>query len=54
VNWASVAVLTPATLVGGYAGARIGRRLNAAVLRAVIVVFGTVVGLVLLWRAITP
>jgi len=54
VNWASVAVLTPATLVGGYAGARIGRRLNAAVLRSVIVVFGTIVGLVLLWRAITP
>jgi uncharacterized membrane protein YfcA len=54
VNWASVAVLTPATLVGGYVGARVGRRLNAAVLRAVIVVFGTIVGLVLLWRAITP
>jgi uncharacterized membrane protein YfcA len=54
VDWTAVAVLTPATLVGGYAGARAGRRLQPAVLRGVIVVFGTAVGLVLLWRAISP
>lgn len=51
VDWASVAVLTPATLVGGYVGARVSRRLNPRVLRAAIVCFGTAVGLVLLWRA---
>jgi uncharacterized membrane protein YfcA len=51
VNWAAVAVLAPATIVGGYAGARLVRRLPSAVLRAVIVVFGTVVGLLLLYRA---
>ncbi|GAA1808117.1 sulfite exporter TauE/SafE family protein [Luedemannella flava] len=51
VHWASVAVLTPATLVGGYVGARVGRRLDPRVLRAVIVTFGTAVGLILGWRA---
>jgi uncharacterized protein len=53
VNWAAVGVLAPATVVGGYAGARLARRLPAPALRAVIVVFGTVVGLILLWRAVT-
>jgi uncharacterized membrane protein YfcA len=52
VNWATVAVLTPATLIGGYLGARLARRLPARVLRAVIVTFGTVIGIVLLIRAL--
>jgi uncharacterized membrane protein YfcA len=52
VDWADVAVVAPATLVGGYVGARIARRLPAPVLRAVIVTFGIVVGLYLLWRAL--
>lgn len=52
VNWAAVAVVTPATLLGGYAGARLARRLPAAVLRGVIVAFGTIVGVVLLLRAL--
>jgi uncharacterized membrane protein YfcA len=53
VSWVSVAVLAPATVTGGYAGAKLVRRLPAAVLRGVIVVFGTVVGVVLLVRALT-
>jgi uncharacterized membrane protein YfcA len=52
VNWAAVAVLAPATLLGGYSGASIARRVPTAVLRAVIVAFGTVVGIVLLLRAL--
>ncbi|HEX8630681.1 MAG TPA: sulfite exporter TauE/SafE family protein [Catenuloplanes sp.] len=52
VNWAAVLVLAPATVVGGYAGARLARRLPARVLRAVIVVVGTVIGLLLLVRAV--
>jgi len=52
VAWAYVAVLTPATLIGGYAGARVARRLPAAVLRALIVTFGAVIGVVLLVRAL--
>jgi uncharacterized membrane protein YfcA len=51
VHWPAVAVLAPATLVGGYAGARLARRLPARVLRYVIVTFGTAIGLVLLYRA---
>jgi uncharacterized membrane protein YfcA len=51
VHWAAVAVLAPATVVGGYAGARLARRMPARVLRYVIVTFGTTIGLVLLYRA---
>jgi uncharacterized membrane protein YfcA len=53
VNWAGVAVLAPATIIGGYAGARLARRLPPAVLKAVIVVFGTLIGLYLLYRALS-
>jgi uncharacterized membrane protein YfcA len=38
-------------VVGGYAGARLARRLPAKVLKVLIVTFGAVIGLVLLWRA---
>ncbi|MFC0504323.1 sulfite exporter TauE/SafE family protein [Micromonospora costi] len=51
VNWAAVAVVAPATLLGGYVGAKLVRRLPPIVLKTVIVVFGTVIGLYLLWRA---
>lgn len=51
VDWVAVAVLTPATLLGGYGGARLARRLPGVVLKALIVAFGTVIGLVLLIRA---
>jgi uncharacterized membrane protein YfcA len=50
VNWAGVALLVPATVVGGYFGARVLRRLPGGPLRAVVVAFGAVFGLVLLWR----
>jgi uncharacterized membrane protein YfcA len=51
VDWVDVAVVAPAALVGGYLGARLARRLPSAVLKWLIVVFGTVVGLVLLYKA---
>lgn len=52
VNWAVVAVLGPATLVGGYAGARVARKLPQRLWRAGIVTFGAAVGLLLLVRAL--
>ncbi|WBB79835.1 sulfite exporter TauE/SafE family protein [Micromonospora sp. WMMD882] len=52
VDWVAVAVVAPATLVGGYAGARLVRRLPAVALRTLIVVFGTVIGGYLLYRAL--
>jgi uncharacterized membrane protein YfcA len=51
VHWDAVLAVAPATVVGGYAGARLARRLPARVLKALIVGFGTAVGLILLWRA---
>lgn len=53
VDWADVALLAPATMVGGYLGARLARRLPPLVLRAVIVTLGLVVGVVLLIKALT-
>ena len=47
VNWAVVAVLIPATITGGYVGARIARRLPSEALRWTIVVFATVVAAIL-------
>ncbi|MET8280796.1 sulfite exporter TauE/SafE family protein [Micromonospora sp. NPDC005174] len=52
VNWAAVAVVAPATLIGGYAGARLVRRLPPVLLKGLIVVFGTAIGLYLLYRAL--
>lgn len=51
VHWGAVLAVAPATIVGGYVGARLARRLPARVLKALIVTFGAVVGLLLLWRA---
>jgi uncharacterized membrane protein YfcA len=53
VHWASVLTLAPATVIGGYVGARVARRMPSHVLRYVIVTFGTAIGLVLLYRAIS-
>ncbi|MEU9507966.1 sulfite exporter TauE/SafE family protein [Micromonospora sp. NPDC048170] len=50
VDWAAVGLLAPATVVGGYAGARLLRRLPGGLLRAVVVTFGVLFGLVLLGR----
>ena len=52
VDWAAVAIVAPASLAGGYLGARLARRLPAPVLRALIVTFGLVVGTYLLVRAV--
>lgn len=51
IDWVAVLVLAPATIAGGYAGARLARKLPSRVLRTVIVTFGTVIGLILLYRA---
>lgn len=53
VSWAAVGVLAPATVTGGYLGARLARRLPAPVLRTLIVAFGLTVGGYLLARALT-
>lgn len=50
VAWEAVAVAAPASLLGGYGGARVVRRLPPTALRAVVVVFGLVVGTVLAVR----
>lgn len=51
VDWAAAAVVAPASLVGGYAGARLARRLPAKALRATIVAAGLIVGTALAVRA---
>jgi uncharacterized membrane protein YfcA len=53
VHWAAVAVVAPAALVGGYAGARLARRLPPRLWRAGIVTFGVAIGLLLLVRALS-
>jgi uncharacterized membrane protein YfcA len=50
VDWPSVAVLAPATLVGGAVGARFARRLPDNVLRAAVIVLGVGVAVWLLVR----
>jgi uncharacterized membrane protein YfcA len=52
VDWVAVAIIAPASLVGGYAGAKLARRLPTRVLRAIIVIIGFVVGVALLVRAL--
>jgi uncharacterized membrane protein YfcA len=51
VHWGAALTLAPATIIGGYAGAKVARRLPPRALRYLIVTFGTVVGLILLYRA---
>jgi uncharacterized membrane protein YfcA len=50
VDWPSVAVLAPATMVGGYVGARVARLMPDRVLRIVVIVIGVVVAVWLLLR----
>lgn len=50
VHWLSVAVVAPASLAGGYAGARVARRLSAEALRTTIVLFGVAVAVWLFVR----
>jgi uncharacterized membrane protein YfcA len=51
VDWAAVGIIAPATIAGGYLGARLARTLPTPVLRATIVIFGFVVGGYLLIKA---
>lgn len=51
VHWLAVGILAPATVLGGYLGARIARQLPCRVLRTLVVAFGAVVGVILLLRA---
>jgi uncharacterized membrane protein YfcA len=51
VDWAAAVTLAPATIIGGYLGARLAQRLSQRVLRYLIVAFGTTIGLVLFYRA---
>ncbi|MEV8507868.1 sulfite exporter TauE/SafE family protein [Actinoplanes sp. NPDC051475] len=51
IHWGAVLVVAPATVVGGYVGARVARRLPGRVLKGLIVTFGVTIGMVLLWRA---
>ncbi len=48
VNWVAVALLAPTTLVGGFVGAKIARRLPENALRWGVVLLGVVVGVYLL------
>jgi uncharacterized membrane protein YfcA len=50
VQWVAVAVAAPTTLLGGYLGAAVARRLDENVLRASVVVFGIAVGIYLFFR----
>lgn len=50
VDWSAVALLAPTTLVGGFLGARIARRLPEDVLRWSVVALGAAVGV---WLAVT-
>jgi uncharacterized membrane protein YfcA len=49
VDWLAVVLIAPTTLVGGYLGARVARRLPENVLRWSVVVLGLAVGLYLLF-----
>ena len=48
VDWLAVALLAPTTLLGGFLGARVARRLPESVLRWAVVVLGVGVGIYLL------
>lgn len=51
VDWLSVAVLAPATVIGGYGGARLARLLPDTLWKATITGFGLVIGAILLVQA---
>ncbi|MCE3555252.1 sulfite exporter TauE/SafE family protein [Pseudonocardia sp. RS11V-5] len=48
VDWFDVAILAPTTLIGGYLGARIARRMRENILRWCVVALGLAVGVYLL------
>ncbi|MEA2825939.1 MAG: uncharacterized protein QOG43_378 [Actinomycetota bacterium] len=50
VAWGAVAVMSAASLLGGWTGAKVARRLDASALRAAVVVIAVAVAVVLLIR----
>jgi uncharacterized membrane protein YfcA len=50
VRWLPVLIMAVMSLVGGFAGARLARRLPPRALRAAVVIFGIAVTTVLLFR----
>lgn len=50
VDWIAVAIVAPASLIGGYAGGHLARRLSADALRTTVVGFGVVVAVWLFLR----
>ncbi|HYT10752.1 MAG TPA: sulfite exporter TauE/SafE family protein [Mycobacteriales bacterium] len=50
VDWVAVAVIAPASLLGGFLGAKVARRLDDRVLRWAVVVFGVLVAVLLFLR----
>lgn len=50
VDWLAVAIVAPASLGGGYVGARMARRLSPEALRSTVVVFGVAVAVWLFVR----
>lgn len=50
IDWVVVAVAAPASLIGGFVGARVATRIPTAPLRVVIVVFGVAVSIYLFAR----
>lgn len=52
VEWTYVAIAAPTTLVGGFVGAKVARRLDERILRATVVTFGIAVSLYLFARAL--
>jgi uncharacterized protein len=50
IDWAVIAVAAPASLVGGFLGARIATRIPATPLRIFIVAFGVAVSIYLFLR----
>ena len=48
IDWSAVAVIAPASLLGGLVGARLAQRMKSATLRRVVVLFGCGVGIRLL------
>jgi hypothetical protein len=53
VYWAETAVMLVAAIAGGYLGARVARRMPAAVLRGFVIAFGAAMTLLFFWRAST-
>ena len=52
INWLVVALIAVGSLIGGFVGAHIGRRLSPLLLRSVIVVLGLIALANMVWRLV--